>query len=417
MDEEILDESFFTDDVHSAKNDSDVRKTGLENSFSDRQVGSIAVSIEPVSFNSSLDYVTEIFNKQPEITALPVEENDHVIGVIEKDVVLEFTSSALKRFVSKPCGEYVVESPLILDCSDYLEKISAQAFEVALKKNVKNFVVLLNNRSFYGIVSVEAINKKIEELKNQDFNKASSIQKNILDKNTEKQGVPFDTIIYNQMANSVGGDFYVSQKISEGRFFIGCFDVSGKNFSAALLTVTLGSFFSLLKQLDRTNLSSAKIISMLDKYLAEIVPLGNFITGIIAFVDYKAGFIQLFNCGHTNALIVKKDQNGNKKSAYIKPALPPFGMGEITKALSEKVKSVYKVSVSSGLQVNFYTDGLTDMVNDEGVRFEEENTKEFFLDLYDQNPYTSEKYMDSKVKEWIGRAPLPDDITVINMRF
>lgn len=416
MDEEILDESFFLDEGNSKKSNADVRKTGLENTFSDRQVGSIAVSIEPISFNSGLDYVSELFSKQPELTALPVESNDHVIGVIEKDVVEQVTSSALKRFVSKPCGEYVVEAPLILDCGDYLEKISAKALETAINKNIKNFVVLHNNRSFYGIVSAEAINKKIEELKKQDFDKASSIQKNILEKNTENN-FPFDVLVYNQMANSVGGDFYVSQKLSDGRFFIGCFDVSGKNFSAALLTVTLGSFFTLLKQLDRTNISSAKIISMLDKYLQEIMPLGNFITGAICFVDYSAGYVQLFNCGHTNAFLVKQDQNGGKKVASIKPTLPPFGMGAVTKALNEKVKAVYKVSITAGLQIDFYSDGLSDMVNDEGIRFEEENVIELFKDLYGQNPYTSVKYIEDRVNDWVGRSLLPDDITVINMRF
>lgn len=417
MEEEVLDESFFLDEGNSEKNNGDVRKTGLENTFTDRQVGSIAVSVEPVSSNSSLDFVTDIFNRQPEITAIPVEENDHVIGVIEKDTVEQLTSSALKRFVSKSCGEYVTESPLILDCSDYLEKISAKAFEVAIRTNVKNFVVLLNNRSFYGIVSVSAINRKIEELKNQDFDKAASIQKNILETSNENKDFPFYVYIYNQMANSVGGDFYVSQKISEGRFFIGCFDVSGKNFSASLLTVTLGSFFSLLKQLDRSSISSAKIVSMLDKYLQEIVPLGNFITGVIAFVDYKAGFTQLFNCGHTNSFVIKQDQSGTKKMASIKPTLPPFGMGAVTKALNEKVKAVYKIPVSAGLQIDFYTDGFTDMVNDEGKRFEEENAKEFFMDLYDQNHYTAEEYISKEVEKWTNKALLPDDITVINIRF
>jgi len=416
MDEEILDESFFLEENNSTKNNADVRKTGLENTFSDRQVGSIAVSIEPVSVNSSLDFITDIFSKQPGITALPVEDNDHVIGVIEKSVVEEATSNALKRFVSKSCGEYVVESPLILDSGDYLEKIAAKAFEAAIHNNVKTFVVLHNNRSFYGIVSVEAINKKIEELKKQDSDKAVSIQENILKKNTETQ-FPFDVVIYNKMANGVGGDFYVSQKLSEGRFFMGCFDVSGKNFSAALLTITLGSFFSMLKQLDRTNLSGAKIISMLDKYLQEIVPLGNFITGVVCFVDYSAGYVQLFNCGHTNSFVIKPDQNGNKKFASIKPTLPPFGMGGVTKSLNEKVKTVYKLSITPGLQIDFYTDGLTDMVNDEGIRFEEENTEKFFMDLFAQNPYTADKYIDGKIKEWIGKALMPDDITVMNIRF
>lgn len=106
MEEEFVDESFFSDSF-SAESKLDVRKTGMENNFSERQVGSIAVPVEPISCNCSLVYVMQMFSEQPNLEAIPIEENDRVIGVLEKKVVEESTNSALKRFVAKTCGENI----------------------------------------------------------------------------------------------------------------------------------------------------------------------------------------------------------------------------------------------------------------------------------------------------------------------
>jgi len=415
MDEEIIDESFFSDDV-SLEKDINVQKTGLENTFNERQVGSITIPIEPVSSHASLDVVIDMFEQQKDLSAIPIEENDRVIGVIEKETVLDATSNAFKRFVAKTCGEYVKPSPYTLNTSDYLEKISAKVNDTAINVEIKHFVVLMNNRSFYGIMSVAELNKKIEELRAHDLDKAASIQQNMLKKNSDVKGFPFDVCIWNKMANPVGGDFYLAQNITDSKFVIGCFDVSGKNVSAALLTVTIGSFFSMLKQADKSNLTAVKLVMMLDKYLQEIVPLGNFITGAICFVDYKNDIVQLFNCGHTDAYLVLKD-SGKSKIATLPPTLPPFGMGTIAQELNNKVKSVYKIPLKQGLQIDLYSDGLSDMQNDDGERFGENNVKDFFMKLFDSDSYSASKFIESFCSDWTKDTLLPDDISVINIRF
>ena len=415
MEDEFIDSSFFSEDLKDST-PAHVRKTGLENSFNERQVGSIAIPVEAVSSRATLDVVIEMFEQQPDLDAVPVEKDDRVIGVIERRTVEDNTSNAFKRFVAKTCGDYVKESPFTLNCSDFLEKVAARVNEAAIKDEIKHFIVLVNNRSFYGIISVAQMNSKLEELRIQDLEKAAAIQQNMLKKNSNTKDFPFTVRIWNRMANAVGGDYYIAKELSEGKYIIASFDVSGKNFSAALLTITLGSIFSMLNVQGTSNLTSAKLVVMLDNFLQEIVPVGNFITGAICYVDYTAGVIELYNCGHTNVFAFMKDEEGKGKVATLQPPLPPFGMGAVTDAINGGEKSAYRMPIKPDFQINLYSDGFTDMQNDNGERFDELRTKEFFGQLFTTETDSVEKTIEKTVTSWIQNSLLPDDITVMNIR-
>ena len=416
MEEEIIDSSFFSEDLEE-KSSIDVKKTGFENSFNERQIGSITMAIEPVSSRASLDTVLDMFEQQPELTAVPIEKDDAVIGVIERDVLEGNSSSGFKLFASKTCGDYVKECPFTLNCSDFIEKVAAKVNETAINVEIKHFIVLINNRSFYGIVSISKMNEKLEELRAHDLEKATAIQQNMLKKNSETKGFPFDVCIWNRMANAVGGDYYIAKEISEGRYVIGSFDVSGKNVSAALLTVTLGSIFSMLSVQDSSRISVSQLVIMLDNFLKEIVPVGNFITGAICYVDYKDRSISVYNCGHTNVFAFLKDESGKGRVATLVPTLPPFGMGAVAEAITSDKKGAYKMPLKAGLQIDLYSDGFTDMQSDDGERFDEARTKAFFGDLFKTDVYSAEKTIEKTVTDWIQHSLLPDDITVMNIRF
>ena len=416
MEEEIIDSSFFSEDLEE-KSSVDVKKTGFENSFNERQIGSITMAIEPVSSRASIDVVLEMFEQQPDLTAVPVEKNDWVIGVIERDVIEKNKASGFKLFTSKTCGDYLKESPFTLNCSDFIEKVAAKVNDAAIKQEFKHLIVLLNNRSFYGIVSIAKMNSKLEELRAKDMEKAAAIQQNMLKKNSNVKKFPFDVCIWNRMANAVGGDYYVAKELCEGRYVIGCFDVSGKNVSASLLTVTLGSIFSMLSLQNSSNLAPAQLIVMLDNFLKEIVPIGNFITGAVCYVDCKAKTVSVYNCGHTNVFAYLKDDAGKGRVATLAPTLPPFGMGAVADAITGEKKGAYKMPMKPGLQVDLYSDGFTDMQSDDGERYDEPRTKAFFGELFNTDVYSAEKVIEKTVTDWIGQSLLPDDITVMNVRF
>ena len=414
--EEVIDSSFFSEDLEE-KSSVDVKKTGFENSFNERQVGSITMAIEPVSSRASLDVVLEMFEQQPDLTAVPIERNDWVIGVVERDVIERNKASGFKLFASKTCGDYVKECPFTLNCSDFIEKVAAKVNDTAINVEIKHVIVLLNNRSFYGIMSIAKMNSKLEELRAQDMEKAAAIQQNMLKKNADAKKFPFDVCIWNKMANLVGGDYYIAKELCEGRYLIGCFDVSGKNVSASLLTVTLGSIFSMMCLQDSSKLSAAKLVVMLDNFLQEIVPVGNFITGALCFVDSKSRSIDVYNCGHTNVFAYLKDDSGKGRVATLTPSFPPFGMGAVAQSIMEDKKGAYRMPIKPSLQINMYSDGFTDMQNDDGERYDEPRTKAFFGELFKTDVYSAEKTIEKTVKDWVGKALLPDDITVMNVRF
>jgi sigma-B regulation protein RsbU (phosphoserine phosphatase) len=101
MEEEVIDSSFFSDDLDE-KEAVDVRKTGFENSFNERQVGSITVAVEPVSSRAALDTVIEMFEQQPDLTAVPIEKDDAVSGVVERDFITKILVLVLSFLVLKP---------------------------------------------------------------------------------------------------------------------------------------------------------------------------------------------------------------------------------------------------------------------------------------------------------------------------
>lgn len=416
MEEEIIDSSFFSEDLEE-KSSVDVKKTGFENTFNERQIGSITMAIEPVSSRANLDVVLAMFEEQPDLTAVPIEKDDAVIGVVERDDLARRANSGFKLFGSKTCGDYVKECPFTLNCNDFIEKVAAKVNEAAIQVEIKHFIVLINNRSFYGIISISKMNEKLEDLRTHDLEKAEAIQQNMLKKNSDTKKFPFDVCIWNKMANAVGGDYYIAKEICEGRYLIGSFDVSGKNVSAALLTVTLGSIFSMMSCQDSSRMSSNQIVAIIDNFLKEIVPVGNFITGAICYVNYKEGIINLYNCGHTNVFAFLKDEAGKGRVATLEPTLPPFGMGAVAEAIAGSGKNAYKMPVKPGLQIDLYSDGFTDMQNDDGIRYDEARTKAFFGELFKVDVYSAEKAIEKNVTDWIQHSLLPDDITVMNIRF
>ena len=415
MEEEVIDSSFFSEDLEE-KSTVETKKTGLENTFKETQVGSITMVIEPVSASAGIDSVLELFEQQPELSAVPIEQDDAVIGVVERDAITK-KGGGFKLFGSKTCGDYVKQCPLTLNTRDFIEQIAGKVNETAITVETKHIIVLINNRSFYGIMPIDKMNKRLEELRTQDLEKAAAIQQNMLKKNADAKSFPFNVCIWNKMANAVGGDYYIAKELTDGRYIIGSFDVSGKNVSAALLTVTLGSIFSMIAVQDASKITPSKLVVMIDRFLQEIVPVGNFITGAICYVDYKAQAINVFNCGHTNVYAFLKDESGKIRLATLKPTLPPFGMGAVAEAITTENKGPYKMPVKPDLQIDMYSDGLTDMQSYDGERYDEPRTKTFFGDLFKTDVYSAEKMIEKTVTDWIQNSLLPDDITVMNVRF
>lgn len=421
--EEVVDETFFEGESSVKKSEVEKSSESRNNAFSMRVVGSVAKYVEPVSGETSVEYLLNLFETDKTLQALPVEENGIVCGIIERKSIEQASSSAVKRFLAKDCRKYTQRVVHTLNVNDYIEKEIQTISAIYASDGIKYFPVF-EKKSFFGLVSLDDLTKRTTELQNQDLEKANTIQQNLLPKKEEIDSMPYVVNMWNCMANTVGGDFYVAKQFGKSKSIFACFDVSGKNVSAALLTIAVGSFFKMLEILGVESLTPVKTTSLLDTYLAKTVPVGSFITGVIAYVDYEIRKIEIHNCGHTEVLaFVEKDRDGKKflGGLTIKPGLPPLGMETVKAELKtpDLVKSgkISIVPIIPDLQINMYSDGLLDMQDKDGNRFDKENVTKFFKALFTKSSNEFRTLASQTVDDWVKDTPLADDITIMNVRF
>ncbi|MFA6856335.1 MAG: SpoIIE family protein phosphatase [Treponema sp.] len=413
----FIDESFFTGETEKPQENDAI--TSLQNNFSQKQIGSIAKYVEPVSGNSPIENLIDMFKQQEDLFAVPVEEYDHVVGVLDRKTAAAATNTAWKRFTSKNIIDYTQRVTIILYAHDFIEKTLQKVSDINRKYGIIYFPVF-NNRNFFGIVSLDNLLSRIAEIREQDLEKASLIQRNYFPNVSTIATLPYKFQAWNKMANALGGDFYQLYPLTDSKSLICCFDVSGKNVAASLLTIAIGSFFKTLPFFIKKDANPSYIISLLDEYLQQSVPSGNFITAVICFVDLSTSKLYIYNCGHTITYMLYKESPSTPggKLASIKPELPPFGIGAVKTTLETAQKQPFTViPLKKGIHLDLYTDGLTDMKNDDGTRYEDDLAKQFFIKLYGIKDEDVCPTIEHTVTSWIQNAMLPDDITVIDVRF
>lgn len=398
--------------------------------FSFKQVGSITKYVEPVSGENTIDMIVEMFQDQPDLMAIPVEYSTGGIGIIDRKTAAAATNTAWKRLTAKNISDYVSPVSVFLNARDFIEKALTKVSEINRKDGILYFPVYYNNRTFFGIVSLDDFLERIAKIREQDMEKAFVIQQELLPEPEKIPDLPFRATCWNRMANTLGGDFYQIYPIDasgdsagSSKYLISCFDVSGKNVAASLLTIAVGSFFNTMKFMKDRPTHPTTIISLLDSYLQTTVPVGSFITAAICYVDTARKQLYLYNCGHTTVylLFAEEGAEGRRvKIASVKPGLPPLGMGSVKEALSnisDDAKPYAAIPIKENMHLELYSDGFTDMQTEDGIRYDDDRTKEFFINLYSKKDEEVGETIKKTVDDWIGNAMLPDDVTVLDIRF
>ncbi len=420
IDESLFEVDFSSIDHHEEGNNVAERHKFAKD-FSFRQIGAISQYIEPVSIFHPIEYVLKIFVQNPDIQALPVEEYNTVVGYIDRASMEEATKNAFRRFILKDTRDYVKRVPLIIYAREFCDLCLAKIASASQKYNASFFPVFDYRKSFHGLATLDDLIERISRIGEQDMNRARTIQQGIMPDNTDLRKLPFAVSAWNQMATKIGGDLYSIYRITDTKYIVGCFDVSGKGVAAALVTVALGSFFSALKRFPQIVSTPEKIISELDYFIKDTVPLEIFVTAGIFYIDLESRRLSVFNCGHTNIYFFVPHSAAEKgktiRVSEIEAFLPPLGMGAAADDLVAGNVKIPCCAIEKGLKAALYSDGLTDMQTKEGVRYGDSRVKNLFKSLYSSRVDAFSKKIEEAVIDWTDRTLLADDITVLNIAF
>lgn len=203
--------------------------------------------------------------------------------------------------------------------------------------------------------------------------------------------------------DEVGGDYF-DYFLSHQKHHVFCVaDVSGKGISAALL---MSNLQATLRALLLQNLSLKEIILELNKRILEITKQEKFITLFLAVYDEASGELSYVNAGHVAPYLCIEEK--------IVPLVSNTNMLGILDTL--KSFEVQKITLQKEALLLLYTDGLSELQNEQEEYFEHSAFQRFLHLFQSMHP----KHFNEKLKDQIhiyrGETPISDDITVMTIR-
>lgn len=235
-----------------------------------------------------------------------------------------------------------------------------------------------------------------------DLALARNIQQGLLPRELP-QAPYFGVHAFTVPSYSVGGDYYDAISLPENRFGFVVADVSGKGWSAAILSANLQGAFSAVAAGD---LELPEIFNRVNDFLRAHASEGMYATmfyGVIA----PDGSFNFLNAGHAYPLVVRS----NKTVEALELSNFPIGLFP---GVAFEAGSAH---LDPGDLVLLFSDGLTEAQNFKTELFGDSRLNNVATECARlPAPSASEKILEA-VRTFVGPAPPSDDLTLVVLRF
>jgi sigma-B regulation protein RsbU (phosphoserine phosphatase) len=217
-------------------------------------------------------------------------------------------------------------------------------------------------------------------------------------------GVEIEAIC--KAARSVSGDYYDFIQLSPTHIAIAIADISGKGISAALLMASLqAALRSQLLAEGTERLSTAELVSRLNKHLVRNTGDDRFATFFIAVYDSATRTLRYTNAGHLPAFLIC---HGNSER------LDKGGM--VLGVMEDYVYEEGSLMVGPDSLLIGYSDGLIEPENVYGEEFGIRRLEQAAVHVQAAAPLMVAESLMAAAEEWAGTPEQADDMTVIVAR-
>ena len=217
-------------------------------------------------------------------------------------------------------------------------------------------------------------------------------------------GVEIEAIC--KAARTVSGDYYDFIQLSPTRIAIAIADISGKGISAALLMASLqAALRSQLLAPGSESMSTAELVSRLNRHLVRNTGDDRFATFFVAVYDSVTRLLRYTNAGHLPSFCICGDH-----AVYLDKGGMVLGVFE-DYVYEEGLENVPPNAVLVG-----YSDGLVEPENVYGEEFGIQRLRDAAIRLNGGAPSVIAQGMMQAAEEWAGTPEQADDMTVIVAR-
>jgi sigma-B regulation protein RsbU (phosphoserine phosphatase) len=217
-------------------------------------------------------------------------------------------------------------------------------------------------------------------------------------------GVEIEAIC--KAAREVSGDYYDFIQLSPTHMAIAIADISGKGISAALLMASLQAALRSQVLVDGSEtMSTAELVSRLNKHLVRNTGDDRFATFFIAVYDSASRNLRYTNAGHLPSFLICKDS-----------ALQLDKGGMVLGVVEDYLYEEGSVIVAPDSLLVGYSDGLVEPENVYGEEFGIRRLQQAAVHVQGASPQVVAESLMNAAEEWAGTPEQADDMTVIVAR-
>jgi phosphoserine phosphatase RsbU/P len=275
-----------------------------------------------------------------------------------------------------------------------------------------SLVQSLADQAGLAIHNADLLNLQIEKKKlDLDLSLASNIQQMLLPKDYPVvRDLEMDAVYI--PAQKVGGDLYDFFPLSETRLGLAIADVSGKGIPASLMMTicrcNLRHFSSIYD-------SPSRVLSELNRSMSPDMRQDMFITLIFAIVDTEKHEVVFARAGHELPLLAYHNPDTGIHHTEMLGS-EGIAVGLVDSELFDQVIEDKRVPFERGNVLVFYTDGVTEAANDEGIEFSGGRLADAVKTLRNRTCHELNQGIIGSVERFAGRSGISDDISLVTVK-
>jgi len=235
--------------------------------------------------------------------------------------------------------------------------------------------------------------KEEKEIILRDLQEAKQMQKRLFPEKSPKIK-NFNITGMCEPCLEVGGDWYDYIELPSGKIGVVLGDVAGKGLGAAFL---MSSARMIMRMIATQEESPAKVMQKVNNILAADMPATKFITLVYVVVDPDTRSLTIANAGHPDPVL---SSNSGSEFLVTERGLP---LGIKDYPFKEN-----KIKMSKSDKLFLYSDGVSEAMNSKYEMFENKRILESL-----RKPDADYKTLYSDVKNFIGKNPPNDDLTIV----
>ncbi|MCP3931833.1 MAG: PP2C family protein-serine/threonine phosphatase [Bacteroidetes bacterium] len=269
--------------------------------------------------------------------------------------------------------------------------------------NKVQFITTITNVIAVAIENKRLFNRQLEQERLKREMELASEMQHMLIPSTLPSNEHYEFASIYKPHLGVGGDYFDFIEFDDGKITFCVGDISGKGVAAALLMANFqANFHTLINK--RSPLE--EFVRDLNLSINRITNGDRFITFFVAEYDTNSRILKYINAGHNPPVLVKSgiayllDKGCTILGSF--QELPKIEIGEIP--------------IKGEAMILTYTDGLTDIKNEEGDYLKEKTIQEFVRKNYRMSVVQFNRLLMEHTESFRGNQIYPDDFTVLTCK-